>query len=108
VLEAMAAGKPVVATSVGGLKESVIDGITGLLVPPKDPESLARAIRKLLTDPGLAARLAEDGRANVARSFSSERMIQGTAEVYEELMAKKSAREGRENPASGIETRMNA
>ena len=104
----MAAGKPVVATSVGGLKESVIDGITGLLVPPEDSQCLAAAIRKLLSDHALASRLAEAGRANVIQFFSSEKMIQGTIAVYEELMDKRWAHEERPTPASGIETRLNA
>jgi glycosyltransferase involved in cell wall biosynthesis len=87
VIEAMAAGKPVIATAVGGLKESVIDGITGLLVPPKDPESLAGAIRKLLSDGSLATRLAEAGRTRAVQTFSAEAMVNGVTRTYDELLA---------------------
>lgn len=62
VLEAMAAGRPVVATRVGGVPELVRDGVTGLLVAPGDVEGFAAAVRRLLAEPDLAARLGEAGR----------------------------------------------
>jgi phosphatidylinositol alpha-mannosyltransferase len=62
LVEAMAAGLPVVATDIPGYREVVRDGIEGLLVPPGDPGSLARAIREVLSDPALAARLGAAGR----------------------------------------------
>ncbi len=88
VLEAMAAGKPVIATDVGGTGEAVIPGETGLLVPPADPESLARAIRSLLTDPSLADRLARCGRARVRQAFSQERMVREVTRVYAKLLTR--------------------
>jgi glycosyltransferase involved in cell wall biosynthesis len=88
ILEAMAAGKPVVATAVGGIKESVIDGVTGLLVPPRNPESLADAIRRLLYDRALATRIAESGRTRAVELFSSDAMAQAVIRVYDELIAR--------------------
>lgn len=86
VLEAMAAGKPLVATDIGGTKEAVINGVTGFLVPPENPTELAAAIRTLLSDQGLAARLAEAGRARAIQEFSSDAMVRGTCRVYDELI----------------------
>jgi glycosyltransferase involved in cell wall biosynthesis len=87
VLEAMAAGRPVVATAVGGTPEIVHDRETGLLVPPADPGALARAIGELLADPPLARRLAEAGRALVRSRLSSAATARGVAGVYDELLA---------------------
>jgi len=86
VLEAMAAGKPVVATDIGGTNEAVKHGETGLLVPSADPESLARAIRTVLFDPVLSQRLGSAGRARVHQEFSAETMVQRIAEIYDELL----------------------
>lgn len=66
LVEAMAAGRPVVASRVGGIPELVRDGVDGLLVPPEDPVALAAAISRLLADPVLAAELGANGRARVA------------------------------------------
>jgi glycosyltransferase involved in cell wall biosynthesis len=87
VLEAMAAGKPVVATSIGGTKEAVVDGVTGLLIPPRDPSSMAAAIRKLLFDTSLAKRLGAAGRVRAAEAFSCESMARGVTRVYEEIFS---------------------
>jgi glycosyltransferase involved in cell wall biosynthesis len=70
VLEAMAQGKPVVATAVGGTGELVVDGETGVLVPPDDVDALAGALARLLSDSELARRMGEAGRARVERDFS--------------------------------------
>jgi len=83
VLEAMAHGKPVIATPVGGTPEAVADGETGLLVPPRDPVRLAEAIRALAADPELAQRLGLAGRERVEREFSEAAMTRRVLEVYD-------------------------
>jgi glycosyltransferase involved in cell wall biosynthesis len=87
VLEAMAAGKPVVATRIGGTDEAVLDEVTGLLVPPGDPVSLAGAVRRTLADPVAARRMGEAGRARILSDFSAETMVNRTTRLYEELVA---------------------
>jgi glycosyltransferase involved in cell wall biosynthesis len=86
VLEAMARGRAVVATPVGGTPEVVEDGETGLLVPPRDPDALASAIRRLLDDPGLRERMGEAGRQRVAERFSADQMIARLLAVYDEAV----------------------
>ena len=86
ILEAMAAGKPVVATDVGGNAESVRDGQTGFIVPPNDPRALHEKVAELLGDPALAARMGESGRERVTREFSVEKMIAETEAVYESFV----------------------
>ena len=87
VLEAMAAGLPVVATDVGGTAEAVEDGRTGVVVPPRDPELLGRAIVALLDDPEARALMGDAGRVRRLERFSAERMINGTAVAYQRLLA---------------------
>lgn len=87
VLESMAAGVPVVATRVGGSPEAVEDGVTGLLVPPRDAEALTRAISSLLENPDLAARVGATGRERVTAHFSLERMVRETESLYARLLA---------------------
>lgn len=86
VLEAMAAGKPVIATAIGGTDELVVHGTTGLLVPPRDAVALAEAIRVLLSDRLLAARLCKAGRERAYRMFSADAMAKGVGGVYNETM----------------------
>jgi glycosyltransferase involved in cell wall biosynthesis len=86
VLEAMAAAKPVVATRVGGVPELVIDGETGILVPPEDPESLARAIVKLLRHTAQANSMGNAGRERVQEHFSVTEMVTKTDRLYQELL----------------------
>jgi glycosyltransferase involved in cell wall biosynthesis len=81
VLEAQAAGVPVVATPVGGIRETVVDGETGLLTPPDDPRALADRIVRLLDDPALARRLADRARERVQR-YSEARMVAETLALY--------------------------
>jgi glycosyltransferase involved in cell wall biosynthesis len=82
VIEAQAAGVPVVATAVGGIKETVVNDETGLLVPPSDPQALAGAIRRLLDHPDDAARLATAARRRALERYSEEQMVSGTLALY--------------------------
>jgi len=82
ILEAMAAGKPVVATTVGGVPELVLEGETGLLVPPRDSQRLAEAITKLLQQPDAARCMGESGRERVRREFSQKKMLDQTMALY--------------------------
>lgn len=81
-IESLAAGRPVVATAVDGTPEVVTDGRTGFTVPPHDPESLARAICRLLREPELRQRMGEAGRRWVVEHFTQERQILQTQELY--------------------------
>jgi glycosyltransferase involved in cell wall biosynthesis len=82
LLDAMACGKPIVATTAGGMPEVVVDGRTGLLVPPRDHEAMADAIVRLLRDESARRDMAAAGLARVRTRFSAERMVQDTLEVY--------------------------
>lgn len=86
VLEAMAAGKAVVATAVDGTKEIVVHGETGLLVPPKDPVSLGNAICTLLSDRPLRERFGLKGRARVREFFSADVMTEAYKALYKEFL----------------------
>jgi glycosyltransferase involved in cell wall biosynthesis len=86
-LEAMACGKPVVSSDLPtGVRLVNHDGETGLLVPPGDPEALAAAITRLLSDSTLRARLGQRARERVIREFSVDRMVNQTTEVYSQLV----------------------
>ncbi|MGE5246448.1 MAG: glycosyltransferase [Betaproteobacteria bacterium] len=82
LLDAMACGRAAVATRTGGIPEVVEDGVTGLLVPPRDHGAMAAAIVALLRDPARRDRMGAAGRARVARRFTVERMVDETAAVY--------------------------
>jgi glycosyltransferase involved in cell wall biosynthesis len=82
ILEAMAAGLPVIATRVGGNPELVQDGRTGLLVPAKDEAALAHAIACLLDDPQAARKFGEAARETIIREFSISRLLNQTEELY--------------------------
>jgi D-inositol-3-phosphate glycosyltransferase len=85
-LEAMACGVPVVASSVGGLIDTVVDGATGVHVPPRDPERLARALSALLDDPARRRELGAAGAARARERYGWERIAALTLEVYDELV----------------------
>lgn len=82
VLEAMACAKPVIATGVGGVPELVIDGETGILVPPKQPEAIAKAVLYLLNHPKKAGEMGLKGRQRVTDHFSLEMCAQRHEEIY--------------------------
>ncbi len=87
MLEAMARGKPVIATRAGGVDAVVCDGETGLLVPPSDSPALAAAILELLCDPLRARGIGQHGRELVAHSFRIDDMVRMTAELYRKVHA---------------------
>jgi glycosyltransferase involved in cell wall biosynthesis len=87
ILEAMAAGVPVVATRVGGVPELVEDGESGLLVEPENVDALGRGIDALARDPALRARLARGGRNRVATSFRPEDAARSLVALYEQVVA---------------------
>jgi glycosyltransferase involved in cell wall biosynthesis len=87
LLEAMALGKPIVATRVGGIPEVLEDGLTGRLVPSGSPIDLANGIVELFTHPELARRLGEAARAIVSERYSAAQMAKGVAEVYQKVLA---------------------
>jgi len=91
VLEAMALGRPVVATDVGGNRELIRDGVTGYLVEPDDPASLAAKLSWLLGHWAEATELAERTQRMVRESFSLQHMVRQYEEIYMQLMARKGA-----------------
>jgi len=84
--EAMAHGRAVVASAVGGLTELVEHEVTGLLVPPRDPPALRAAVDRLLADSDLRARLGAEGKRRVARTCGWEQVIDATVETYESAL----------------------
>ncbi|MDQ3964087.1 MAG: glycosyltransferase [Actinomycetota bacterium] len=86
LIEALAAGRPVVATDVGGVRDVVQPGDTGLLVSSRDPADVAHAIQALLDDPDGCGRLAQEGRRRVAARFTADRLVRDIGELYEELL----------------------
>lgn len=88
LLEAMAAGLPCITTEVGtGTSWVVQDGLTGLVVPPRDPEALAGAIRQLLTDRVARWHMGQRGQQRARQEFSQQRMIQGVIDLYQAILA---------------------
>ena len=84
--------RPVVVTNIGGLREMVEDGETGLVVPPNDPASLARAVLSLLSDPAAAARMGERAREVVRTRYSIEAMVDAYERAYSSLLERSSRR----------------
>jgi glycosyltransferase involved in cell wall biosynthesis len=85
LLDAMAFGVPVVATAAGGIPEAVTDGITGRLVPPRDPDALAAALVEALAHPAQRAEWGRAGRRRFEERFTADRMVEATLAVYAEL-----------------------
>lgn len=86
-LEAMERGRAVIASAVGGLPEIVVDGETGLLVPPRDPAALAAAIQRLVADPERIVALGAAGRRRAVEVFGQDRCTARTAELYERSLS---------------------
>lgn len=86
LLEAMALRKPVIGTGIGAVPEIVLDGETGLLVPPGDPSALAAALGRLLDDPATARRWGVDGFQRLNESFRIEKNIEETEALYREIL----------------------
>jgi glycosyltransferase involved in cell wall biosynthesis len=91
LIEAMAAGKPVVATGLGGTPELVVEGETGLLVPARDPIALASAVDRVLGDPGLAGRLGSAGRQRALAHFTTGAMVDAVGREYERILGERRA-----------------
>jgi glycosyltransferase involved in cell wall biosynthesis len=92
-LEAMAAGKAVVATRAGGLPEVVEESVTGDLVLPGDPAALAESIVALMEDPARRTRYGRAGQARARERFPLEKMVRGWTRIYRDLLALKGRRE---------------
>lgn len=86
ILEAMRAGLPVVASDVGGIKEAVIDGRTGILVPRDDEGKLREGLRVLIKDPNLRVKMGRNGRERFLKYFTLEEMFSKTASVYARVL----------------------
>jgi glycosyltransferase involved in cell wall biosynthesis len=87
LIEAMAMERPVVSTNCDGVVDIVVDGLTGLTVPPKDPVALAAAVEKMLADGALRERSGKAGRRRVLELFDQEKQIDRLESLYAELMA---------------------
>jgi len=102
LLEAMALGKPVVATRVGGIPELIQDGVTGILVPPADPDSLANACLDLIRKPSIAEELGRRAQHQVEAHFTAEKMLEDLLKVYADcLQAARSPRVFAIDPRTG-------
>jgi glycosyltransferase involved in cell wall biosynthesis len=85
LLESVSKGVPVVATNVGGISEVIQDGVSGLLVPPRDPGAIAARIMSLLDDGALRKRLSRNGQETLIKQFSQEAMVQSTLLLYQRI-----------------------
>ena len=87
--QALISGVPVISYDVDGAREVVEDGVTGILLPPKNIDGLADAILRLLADPELRERLGRAGRARLAPLFDHRRMVKLITQTYDEVLASK-------------------
>jgi D-inositol-3-phosphate glycosyltransferase len=92
-LEAMACGRPVIGSAVGGITFTIEDGLTGLLVPPRDPVALAHGLRDLLTQPELRRRMGVAARRRVEQEFTWPTVAERTAALYQTLLGDEDERE---------------
>jgi N-acetyl-alpha-D-glucosaminyl L-malate synthase BshA len=86
--EAMACGKPVIASNVGGLPDQIIDGFNGFLVPPRDPKAIADRILYLLENPSVAKRMGRNGRELAEEKYNIEKRVDKIIEIYRKLLEK--------------------
>jgi type III pantothenate kinase len=91
-LEAMACGVPVVAGAVGGMIDTVVDGVTGRHVPPRDPDRLAAVLREVLGDPAARAHMGRAGVRRTQQLYDWDRVVLSTLDVYEELVTRRRRR----------------
>jgi glycosyltransferase involved in cell wall biosynthesis len=103
-IEAGACGLPVIGTAVDGVPEAIVDGVTGLLVPPEDPERLAEALERLAGDGDLRRRMGSAGRERARRDFTRERYVREFASLYDELLSGSAPRDGLLGPWWGLGT----
>lgn len=89
ILEAMRAGLPVVATDVGGVRESVVDGVTGFVVPRQDPVHLRQCLRKLIANPELRVQMGAAGRTRYEEEFTFDRLVERTTKVYQVVLERR-------------------
>lgn len=89
VMEAMAAGKPVVATDVNGARELIEDGQTGIIVPPRDPKAIADAVERVIDSPEMSAAFGKEGKKRVAAEFTMNAMVDRLERHLEERLAEK-------------------
>jgi len=101
LLDAMACSRPIVATSAGGIPEVVEDGVTGLLVPPRDHGAMADAILSVIGDARRRQAMGDAGFARVNERFTVERMIAGTAAVYARVAGTPHVTDTASQPARG-------
>lgn len=89
LIEAMELGLPVVASNVGGIPDVVVDGVSGILVPEKNPEALASAYKRLAADPELQKQLLEGARKRIDECFNWSKIVERQITVYEKIKSKK-------------------
>jgi D-inositol-3-phosphate glycosyltransferase len=98
-LEAMACGTPVIGSRVGGIAFTVVDGETGFLVPPRDPDALSARLEEILRDPARRVRMGQAGRARVLDSFTWQQVAMRTAALYDDLLGERLALASDRRPA---------
>lgn len=106
ILEYMAAGLPVVATDVGGVREAIVEGQTGFVVPAGDDQKMAERIIEVLDDSERARRMGEHGKLIVAEKYASEHHLRNTLELYDELLSV--PRRAPSQPGHGVQERLGA
>lgn len=87
LLQASAAGVPIITSRAGGLPEAVADHVSGLLIPPGDVKALTQALRRLLDDAGLRLQMGEAGRTRILAEFSIDAMVEGNLAIYRKVLA---------------------